>query len=79
MAPADPGQKMMALFINRLIKNLEDVEREMPASEQEVVRKLLADNSVTLASVQRGDFGDTARRIAEEFPFQEEETTHSLQ
>lgn len=44
--------------------------RPMSASEMEVVRKLLSDNSVTLASVQRGDFGEAARKLVEEnLPF----------
>jgi hypothetical protein len=40
----------------------------MPA-EMQAVLKLLQDNSVTLANVRRGDFGDTAKRVEEEFPF----------
>lgn len=67
----DPGVLMMQLFINRLIANLQDPDRPLPAAEQEVIRKLLADNSVTLSSIQRGDFGEFAKSVAEEFPFED--------
>lgn len=44
--------------------------RALVPSEMETIRKLLADNSVTLASVQRGDFGAAAKAIVQEaFPF----------
>jgi hypothetical protein len=37
----------------------------------ELIRKLCSDSSVTLASIKAGDFGDVAKRVAEEFPFPE--------
>jgi hypothetical protein len=67
----DPGVMMMELLIKRIIINLQDTERPLPAAEQEVIRKLLGDNSVTLNSIKRGDFGEYARQVAEEFPFEE--------
>lgn len=46
--------------------------RPLVPSELETVRKLLSDNSVTLASVQRGDFGKAAQKIVEAYPFAED-------
>lgn len=68
----------MALLIKRLKAKLRDDERDLPASEMEVIRKLLADNSVTLASVRRGNFGETAQRIAEELPFEDDSPGRSF-
>lgn len=69
----------MALFIERLKAILADKDRPLAASEMEVIRKLLADNSVTLASVRRGNFGETAKRVAEEFPFEDDSPGHTFQ
>lgn len=81
MATATPsaGQTMMALFVKEMIRRLEEEAKDMKPADFEVIRKLLADNSVTIASVQRGDFGEMAQKVAEEFPFDEEETPPSLQ
>lgn len=43
----------------------------MPAGELSAIRQLLSDNSVTLANIRRGDFGETIQRASEEFPFQD--------
>lgn len=44
----------------------------LPPAELAVIRSLLADNAVTFASVRKGDFGDFARQVAEEFPVGED-------
>lgn len=67
----DPGKDIMALFVFELQRRLIQRAAEMTSSELEVVRKLLGDNSVTLASIRRGDFGDIAKKVAEDFPFPE--------
>lgn len=68
------GQEMMRLFITELKRRLEPANaKEMKSSDFEVVRKLLADNSVTMASVQRGDYGDFAKSVADQFPFNPDE------
>lgn len=70
----------MALFIKRLKTILKNDDRELTASEMEVIRKLLADNSVTLASVRRGNFGEFAKRVAEEeFPFEDNSPGRTFQ
>lgn len=61
----------MRLLCGELIRRLEDDAANISASELEVIRKLLTDNSVTLAHVRRGDFGQVAKQVAEEFPFDE--------
>lgn len=67
--PQDPGKELMKLLIAELIRRLTTNGTEMVASELEVVRKLLQDNAVTLQHVQRGDYGEFAKSVAEEFPF----------
>lgn len=69
--PEDPGGQLMYLFVGELIRRLREKPGELVASELEVIRKLLGDNSVTLAHVKRGDFGKFAQEVAEEFPFEE--------
>lgn len=68
--PQDPGKELMKLLIVELIRRLTEGGRDMVASELEVVRKLLGDNAVTLAHVQRGDYGAFAKEVSEEFPFE---------
>lgn len=68
--PQDPGKELMRLLVVELVRRLTDQPGEMVASELEVARKLLQDNSVTLAHVQRGDYGTFAKSVAEEFPFE---------
>ncbi len=70
---ADPGRRLMELLCAELIRRLQDGADQMTASELEVVRKVLSDNSITLAHVRRGDFGEMAKKVAEEFPFPEDE------
>jgi hypothetical protein len=70
--PDDPGSKLLKLLVAELLRRLEDPEiaAEMSASEFEMIRKLCADNSVSFASIKRGDFGEVAKKAAEEYPFQ---------
>lgn len=44
---------------------------QMTAAEMQLIRQLCQDNSISFASIKRGDFGETAKRVAEEFPFDE--------
>lgn len=69
VSSGDHGRDLMELFVAELKRRLTENAKDLSASELEVVRKLLGDNAVTLASIRRGDFGDTAKRVAEEFPF----------
>lgn len=86
-ASGDPGKLLMAGFIKFLLRkvNAANAERaedrvDLTAAEGELVRKVLSDNSITFASVRRGDFGDFARKAAEEFPFPDEgEHLHVVQ
>jgi hypothetical protein len=67
--PQTDGQEIMRLFINEITRRLREDAKEMKAADFEMVRKLLADNSVTIASVARGDYGSFAKGVAESFPF----------
>lgn len=68
----DLGVRLLKGLVNELLRRVEDVEvaKSLSAAEIAQIRQLCADNSVSLASIRRGDFGDTAKRVAEEFPFQ---------
>lgn len=81
-APIDPnsaligseaGHDLLVLMVAELKRRLQtpSVVQQMPSSEFEMIRKLLADNTVTLASIRRGDFGEVAKNVAEEYPFPE--------
>lgn len=70
--PQDPGGTLMRLLCAELIRRLTDEAKTLSASEFEVIRKLLTDNSVTLAHVRRGDFGAVAQEVAENYPFPDE-------
>lgn len=69
--PPDPGKELMELLVKELIRRLKEAGPAMVASEMEVVRKLLQDNAVTLAHIRRGDYGEFAKSVAEDFPFDE--------
>lgn len=76
VASQSAGQTLMSLFVQELIRRMEEDVKDLKAADLEVVRKFISDQSITLASVQRGDFGELARQVAEEMPFPEEgETT----
>jgi hypothetical protein len=63
------GQEIMRLFVDEIKRRLRETPGELKAADFEMIRKMLADNSITMASVQRGDYGDFARGVAEQFPF----------
>jgi hypothetical protein len=69
----DYGKRLLKGLVDQLLHRLETpaIAAEMSASEMELIRKLCSDNSVSLASIKAGDFGETAQRVAEEFPFPE--------
>lgn len=71
--PQTDGQEIMRLFVDEIKRRLKEDAKEMRAADFEMVRKLLADNAVTMASVQRGDYGSFAKGVAEAFPFSGEE------
>lgn len=68
---AEAGARLLRGLVNELLRRLDDPEvaREMTASEMELIRKLCSDNTVTLASIRKGDFGKLAQKVEEEFPF----------
>lgn len=66
---ADPGRTIMALLVKEVITRFKNNPAAMKAADFEFLRKLSADNSITFASVKRGDFGLVAAQVAEEFPF----------
>lgn len=72
---ADPGRTILKLVVEELISRLKTAPWDFKAADFEFVRKLSADNSVTLAQVRRGEFGAVAQRAAEEFPFPGESET----
>lgn len=75
--PDDPGAALMKGLVSELLRRIQtpEVAKAMSASEMELIRKLLVDNSVSLASIRRGDFGETVQKVAEDFPFDDEGRT----
>jgi hypothetical protein len=69
--PADPNRALIEKLVLHLLNDLDDDDKRSP-SLMECARKLLNDNSVTLASVRRGDFGKLAEKAAESFPFDDQ-------
>lgn len=60
-------------LVKELLRRLEDpdVAAEMSASEMQLIRQLCQDNSVDFSSIKRGDFGEVAKKAAEDYPFPE--------
>ena len=77
--PKDAGSRIMELFVAEIIRRLEEDPAELKAADFEMIRKLLSDNSITLASIKRGDFGEMAQRVAEEYPFPDEDGGRTVQ
>lgn len=75
----DPGQVILSLFLKEVKRRLTEEAKDMKAADLEFVRKLLQDNSLTIASVRRGDFGDMARTVLEEFPFPNDDGAPNFQ
>lgn len=71
--PRDYGRELLKGLVEELLRRLQNPEeaKAMSAAEGELIRKLCSDSSVTLSSIKRGDFGETAKRVAEEYPFPE--------
>lgn len=69
----DPGASLLKGLVKELLRRLGDPEvaKAMTAAEMNLIRQLCADNSVSFASIKRGDFGAVAREVAESFPFPE--------
>lgn len=61
------GQRIMTKLAEEIERRLEENSKDLTAAELEFIRKFLGDNSVTLASVQRGEFGKTAQEALETF------------
>lgn len=65
----------MAVFIRILMKkmyaDLSEDGAAITAPELAIVNRLLENNNVTIASVRAGNFGDYAKAVAEDFPYDE--------
>lgn len=66
--PSDLNRALVEKLVMFWLKDMDNDDKRTP-SLMEVGRKLLSDNSVTIASVRRGDFGKVAQEAAEQFPF----------
>lgn len=67
--PQDFEVQLLRKLVARLLTRLDDPEIDIPVAEMELIRKLCSDNSVSFASIRQGNFGEVARRVSEEFPF----------
>lgn len=69
--PTDFDSRMLKLLVAEIMRRLEDPAKAAlmgPADFREI-RMLCESNSVSFASIRKGDFGQVAQRVAEEFPF----------
>jgi hypothetical protein len=71
MADDELGNRLLKGLVKELLRRIEteEVAATMTAAEMTLIRQLCSDNSITLASIQRGDFGAIAQAVAEEYPF----------
>lgn len=71
--PEDPGAALLKGLVVELLRRLEDpgIAKDMTAAEMNLIRQLCADNSVSFASIKRGDFGAVAQKVAMDYPFPE--------
>lgn len=70
----DLGGEILQLFVQEILRRLQgENAKELKAADFEMIRKLLSDNSVTFSSIKKGEFGDLAAKVAEDFPFNDEE------
>lgn len=67
----DLGRDLLALVTAELLWRMQHTPGDLKAADFEMIRKLLSDNSITLASIRRGDFGHVAQEAAESFPFED--------
>jgi len=67
------GIEIMELFIKELKRRLREDAAALKAADFEMIRKLLADNAITIASVRAGNFGEFAQNVAENYPYPAEE------
>lgn len=63
------GDVLLLSFVKELVRRVSEEPAALVAAEMNVIRQVLSDNSITIASVKRGDFGKVAQRVAENFPF----------
>lgn len=76
---SDDGKALMRLMLGELKRRLEEHAEELKAADFEMIRKLLQDNAVTIASVQAGNFGEFAKAVAEEYPIDQFGERHFTQ
>jgi len=69
--PEDFEVQLLRYLVKNLLDTIKDPERaaEMPVAEKRLILDLLKENSIDFNAVKKGDFGETAKRAAEEFPF----------
>lgn len=71
--PMDFETQLIRGLTQELLRRVSDpaLSGSMTAAEMQLIRQLCQDNSISFGSLKRGDFGETAKRVAEEFPFDE--------
>jgi hypothetical protein len=72
-------KRLMSLLAKELERRLTSQAGAMSAAEMELVRKLTQDAGVTLASVRKGEWGDVAKKAAEQLLEDEDLTDEDLE
>lgn len=65
----DLGGEILQLLVKEIMRRLREEPKELKAADFEMIRKLLSDNTVTFSSIKKGEFGEMAKAVAEDFPF----------
>lgn len=69
--PEDFEKALLRGLVQELLRRVSTplTASSMTAAEMQLIRQLCQDNSISFSSIKRGDFGQMAQRVAEEFPF----------
>jgi len=59
-------KRLLDKLSKELERRLDTAPGDMSAAELELIRKLSGDAGITLASIRAGDWGETARKAAED-------------
>lgn len=73
------GHQLMRKMADAMLVKLETYKGEIDAASLNAIRLFLSDQSITLASIKRGDLGHVAKTVVEEFPFDENDEPLSIQ
>jgi hypothetical protein len=74
MSSSDPTdnpefEKELLKGLVKKLKEILDGDERLSAAEITAIHRVLSDNSISFSSIRAGSFGEVAKRVSEEFPF----------